>query len=85
MGTAFQRSLNLAATVAGHAANIANAAATGSHLPNQSVCIGMAALVVKVMVADKLPATGLAEVFCLLLPDCRFALYSVHGNGDSKQ
>ena len=75
MGTAFQRSLNLAATVAGHAANIANTAATGGHLPNQPVCIGMAALVVKVMVADKLPATGLAEVFLLVIAGFAVSLY----------
>jgi len=75
MGTALQRRLNLAATVAGNAANIANAAATGSHLPNQSVCIGMAALVVKVMVADKLPATGLAEVFLLVIAGFAVSLY----------
>ena len=75
MGTALQRRLNLAATVASHAANIANAAATGSHLPNQSVCIGMAALVVKVMVADKLPATGLAEVFLLVIAGFAVSLY----------
>ena len=75
MGTAFQRSLNLAATVASHAANIANTAATGGHLPNQPVCIGMAALVVKVMVADKLPATGLAEVFLLVIAGFAVSLY----------
>ena len=34
MGTALQRRLNLAAAVAGNIANIANAAATGGHLPN---------------------------------------------------
>ena len=75
MGTAFQRSLNLAATVASHAANIANTAATGGHLPNEPVCIGMAALVVKVMVADKLPATGLAEVFLLVIAGFAVSLY----------
>ena len=75
MGTALQRRLNLAATVASHAANIANTAATGGHLPNQPVCIGMAALVVKVMVADKLPATGLAEVFLLVIAGFAVSLY----------
>ena len=74
MGTALRR-LNLAATVAGHAANIANTAATSSHLPNEPVCIGMAALVVKVMVADKLPATGLAEVFLLVIAGFAVSLY----------
>ena len=34
MGTALQCRLNLAAAVAGNAANIADAAATGGHLPN---------------------------------------------------
>ena len=75
MGTALQRRLNLAAAVAGNAANIADAAATGGHLPNQPVCIGMAALVVKVMVADKLPATGLAEVFLLVIAGFAVSLY----------
>jgi len=75
MDTSLQRRLNLAATVAGHAANIANTAATGGHLPNQPVCIGMAALVVKVMVADKLPATGLAEVFLLVIAGFAVSLY----------
>ena len=75
IGTALQRRLNLAATVAGHATNVANAAATGSHLPNQPVCIGMAALVVKVMVADKLPATGFAEVFLLVIAGFAVSLY----------
>ena len=75
MGTALQCRLNLAAAVTGNAANIANAAATGSHLPNQPVCIGMAALVVKVMVADKLPATGFAEVFLLVVAGFAVSLY----------
>ena len=34
MGAALQCRLNLAAAVAGNAANIADAAATGGHLPN---------------------------------------------------
>ena len=75
MGTALQCRLNLAAAVTGNAANIANAAATGGHLPNEPVCIGMAALVVKVMVADKLPATGLAEVFLLVIAGFAVSLY----------
>ena len=67
MGTALQRRLNLAATVASHAANIADAAETGGHLPNQPVCTGMTAPIVKVMVANKLPATVLAQVFLLVI------------------
>ena len=85
MGTAFQRSLNLAATVAGHAANVANAAATGGHLPNQPVCIGMAALSRGYgcrQTACHRPYRGIFACYCRIF---RFALYSVHGNGDSKR
>ena len=85
MSAALQCRLNLAAAVTGNAANIANAAATGGHLPNQPVCIGTATPIVNV-VANKLPAAGFAEVFLLgYCRICRFALYSVHGNEDSKR
>ena len=75
MGTALQCRLNLAAAVAGNAANIADAAATGGHLPNQPVCTGMTAPIVKVMVANKLPATVLAQVFLLVIAGFAVSLY----------
>ena len=75
MGTALQRRLNLVATVAGNAANIADAAATGGHLPNQPVCIGTATPIVKVVVANKLPAAGFAEVFLLVIAGFAVSLY----------
>ena len=54
---------------------IRDTAATGNHFPNQPVCIGMAALIVKVMVANKLPATVLAEVFLLVVAGFAVSLY----------
>ena len=75
MGTALQRRLNLAAAVTGNAANIANAAATGGHLPNQPVCIGTATPIVKVVVTNKLPATVLAQVFLLVVAGFAVSLY----------
>ena len=86
MGTALQRRLNLAAAVTGNAANIANAAATGGHLPS-SACLhrngnpdsqGCG----HQQTACHSPCTGIFACCCRI---CRFALYSVHGNGDSKR
>ena len=57
---------NLAAAVAGDGADVAYAAAAGSHLSDQLVCTGMAAQVVEVVVADKLPAAVLAAVLDFL-------------------
>ena len=75
MGAALQCRLNLAAAVTGNAANIANTAATGGHLPNQPVCIGTATPIVKVMVTNKLPAAGFAEVFLLVIAGFAVSLY----------
>ena len=75
MGAALQCCLNLAAAVTGNAANIANTAATGGHLPNQPVCIGTATPIVKVVVTNKLPATGLAEIFLLVIAGFAVSLY----------
>ena len=75
MGTALQCRLNLAAAVTGDGADVANAAATGGHLPNQPVCTGMTAPIVKVMVANKLPATVLAQVFLLAIAGFAVSLY----------
>ena len=75
MGAALQCRLNLAAAVTGNAANIANTAATGGHLPNQPVCIGTATPIVKVVVANKLPAAGFAEVFLLVIAGFAVSLY----------
>ena len=74
MGAALQCRLNLAAAVTGNAANIANTAATGGHLPNQPVCIGTATPIVNV-VANKLSATGFAEVFLLIFAGFAVSFY----------
>ena len=75
MGTALQRRLNLAAAVAGNIANIADTTATGAHPPNLFIRVATTALVIKVVVADKLPATGLAEVFLLVIAGFAVSFY----------
>ena len=66
---------NLAAAVAGDGADVAYAAAAGGHLSDQPVCTGMAAPVVDDVVADKLPAAVLAEVFLLVVAGFAVSLY----------
>ena len=75
MGTALQRRLNLAAAVAGNIANIADTTATGAHPPNLFIRVATTALIIKVVVADKLPATGLAEVFLLVIAGFAVSFY----------
>ena len=75
MGTALQRRLNLAAAVAGNIANIADTTATGAHPPNLFIRVATTALVIKVVIADKLPATGLAEVFLLVIAGFAVSFY----------
>ena len=75
MGTALQRRLNLAAAVAGDIANIADTTATGAHSPNLFIRVATTALIIKVVVADKLPATGLAEVFLLVIAGFAVSFY----------
>ena len=75
MGAALQCRLNLAAAVAGNIANIADTTATGAHPPNLFIRVATTALVIKVVVADKLPATGLAEVFLLVIAGFAVSFY----------
>ena len=66
---------NLAAAVAGDGAAVAYAATAGGHLPDQPVCTGMAAPVVEAVVADKLLAAVLAEVFLLVVAGFAVSFY----------
>ena len=85
MGTALQRRLNLAAAVAGNAANIADAASNGRssaklaclHRNDSPDSQGYG----RQQTACHSPCTGIFACYCRI---CRFALYSAHGNGDSK-
>jgi len=80
MDTALQRRLNFIAAVASNVANIADATAAGGHLPNPFVCTGMAALIVEIMAANKLPCHSPSRsIFACCCRICRFALFFVYG------